>query len=692
MKKGIYILILCCFWACSKPEKTEAVVADSKVDSIQALIKIAKKAKELSLEDRKAYLIEAESTANTLTNDTLKLKGLSEVSLIYFQFKDSSNFRRSNARIADLAERAKIPEYSGYSNWDLATFLERYGVMDSAYFNYQKALTHFEQMPIDSTSSSLRARMLYGMGRMQDSYQDYLGAEINVTEAIKIFDDLEDNLRLYNSYSLMGVLAKGLGNSQKSLEAYQIAQDYLNKYDGDNKSKIIWQNRHNIASVYFNEKDYAQAKILFEEIIKNKDSSNKATYEKALGSLAYSILKLDNNVDGAEALLQEAYSVNKERDDHQDLARIHQFYAEVLAAKGDTAKAIEVAKESKAIALETFNNERSLEALKLLTNLDTAHAAAYANEYYALDALINEEERTKRNKFARISFETDQVIEANQALTEETEAWASAVSGLVVFGLTFTVIVALYINNNRLRNRQIQQASNQEIYNLLLSQQGKFEEGRQLEQKRISEELHDGILGEMLGIRLILGGLNGRTDEASIDQRAELIEKLRGVEEEVRTISHELNNSSYEKFHNFIVSLEDMIDDVEKSSGMKCSFSYDKKVPWDRLLGDIKINAYRVIQEALKNCVKHAKSKHVSITFLAIGDDLKLTIADDGVGFDVNRGRKGIGIRNIISRTKKLKGKLDIDSEKGKGTSISILIPTQFVNSNVSESKEPINA
>lgn len=692
LKKGIYILIFCCVWACSKPQKKEKVSTDPKVDSIQALIAIAKKAKELPLDERKAYLFEAEATANSLANDTLKLKGLSEVSLAYSQLKDSINFRKSNAQIAELAEKAKIPEYAGYSNWDLAIFLQSYGVLDSAFFNYQKALSHFEQMPIDSTSNSLRARMFYNMGRVQDSYQDFLGGEINVTSAIKIFDDLEDNLRLYNSYNLMGVLATGLGNSQKSLEAYEVAQEYLNKYEGKGKTKLVWQNKNNIASVYFNAEEYAKAKALFQEIIDNKDLNNESTYEKALGSLAYAILKTDNDLDKAEALLQEAYIVNRERDKPQDLARIHQFYAEVLAAKGDTAKAIEVAQESKAIAMETFNNDRSLEALKLLTNLDGANATSYANEYYALDELINEEERTKRDKFARIRLETDQVIEANQVLTEEKEVWASAVMGLITIGLTITVIASLYINNNRLRNRQQQQAANQEIYNLMLSQQGKFEEGRQLEQKRISEELHDGILGEMLGIRLILGGLNERTDEASINQRSELIEKLRGVEEEIRTISHELNNSSYEKFHNFIVSLEELIVDIEKSSGISCSFSFDKKVPWDSLQGEIKINAYRVIQEALKNCVKHAQSEHVSITFLSMGNDLKLTIADDGVGFDVNRGRRGIGIRNIVSRTKKLKGKLDIDSEKGKGTSISILIPAIYVNSNVSEPQQPINA
>ena len=250
----------------------------------------------------------------------------------------------------------------------------------------------------------------------------------------------------------------------------------------------------------------------------------------------------------------------------------------------------------------------------------------------------------------------------------------------------------IILRNNQLKFKQRQQESNQEIYNLMLSQQGKFEEGKQLEQKRISEELHDGILGEMLGIRLILSGLNEREDPASVEQRAALIEKLRELEEEIRTISHELNHASYEKFHNFIVSLEDMIDGIEKSSGITCSFNYDKKVPWDNLLGDIKINAYRIIQESLKNCVKHAKSKHVSISFQSMEDNkLKLTITDDGVGFDINKKRKGIGLKNIISRCKKIKGTLDIDSKPGKGTTIKITMPVTYVDVETSEKIDLIN-
>ncbi|NVN18418.1 hypothetical protein GUA46_08700 [Muricauda sp. HICW] len=629
-----------------------------------------------------------------MTKDTTKLEQLSQVSLAYMKLRDSLGFRKSNAELLRLSKAAGANKILGYSYWDLATFMESKGVMDSAFFHYKNALDNFEKLPPDSTSQSLKARMFYGMARVQDSYKDYLGGEINATTAIKLFDELDDNYRLYNAYNMLGVLANGMGNSAKSIESYNKAKEYLIKSNKSDKNKLLWRIQNNIASVYLNSDDYVKAKQAYLELITDKNLKEESSdiYEKALGSLAYSLLKVDNDTEQAEELLRESFHINMQTGDLYDKARLHYYYAEVLASKGDTAQAIAQANESYAIARETYNNDRSLDALKLLTKLDNTKASAYAEEYYQLNETVSEEERTKRDKFARIRLETDEIIEENQILTKEKQVWVYSAILLIIFGIGFMLMVSLYVNNNQLKFKQRQQESNQEIYNLLLSQQGKFEEGKQLEQKRISEELHDGILGEMLGIRLILSGLNERDDPASIQQRAGLIEKLQELEEEIRTISHELNHAAYKKFHNFIVSLENMIVEIEKSSGITCSFTYDPEIHWDDLLGDIKINAYRIIQESLKNCVKHAKSQHVTISFHAMDDKLRLIITDDGVGFDVNKKKKGIGLRNIVSRVKKIKGTLDIDSKRGQGTSIKILIPAKYTDVKTPEEPKLINA
>jgi len=694
LKKLSIIFSFLLFLSCSNQVNEIKTSSNPELDSIQSLIEIAKDAKELSVNERLDYLKDAETKVFEIDNDTLRLNKLSDISLAYKNLKDSSNFRRSNEMLARMSKSSKLYKTLGYSHWDMASFHKSYGVLDSALFHYKKALNSFEFLPRDSSSLSLKARILYNMGQVQDSYKDYLGAEQSTTKAIQIFEDLDDDKRLYANYNLMGIISSGMKKFDQSLMYYEKASEYLMYLDEKEKNDAIWINQNNIASTQMKMERLSLAKASFENLLadKNLETNNPKMYAKALISFAYILFKKDKEYERAKDLLKKGIEITEAQNDITDLARPYQFYAEILAEQGDSINAIEYAKTSYTTAKETYNNDRSLNVLKVLTNLDTKNAAKYANEYYSLSESIQIEENTKRDKFARIRLETDQVIEENQVLTEEKQMWAGAVFGLVVFGFAFISIVILYINNNRLKFKQKQQESNQEIYNLMLSQQGKFEEGKQLEQKRISEELHDGILGEMLGIRLILSGLNEREDMASVAQRADLIEKLRGVEEEIRTISHELNSAAYKKFHNFIVSLEDMIGDIEQSSGITCSFTYDSEVSWDNLLGDIKINAYRIVQEALKNCIKHAESQRVTINFQPVGDNLQLTIADDGVGFDVNKGRKGIGLKNIISRTKKVKGTVDIDSKKGTGTTITVTIPARFIELNVMEQTQTANA
>ncbi len=690
MKSWALILLVFIFFGCYEQSPENDSIQDTTADAVRKWIKMAKDSTQLPLEKRTQFLENAKKEAFTSTNDSITLEQLSSISLAYKSLKDSLGFRETNKQVMIMSQETDMFTPLGYSHWDLASFFKSYGALDSAFYHYKKALNSFEQLPKSSSSSSLRGRILYSMGQIQDSYKDYLGAEISATTALRIFDELGDTERIYNCYNLLGILSSGMGDSEKSLEYYQKAGTYLDKLDSPETEELVWQNQNNISNALLRNEDYYSAKVSFKKLLGNKSLEDKDSelYVLALTSLAYAIFKDERNFAECERLLKESIIANDKYDHVEHQARTKQYYAELLAAKGDTANALQYAKESRTVALETHNNDRLLEVLQLLTQLDKANAANYANAYYELNEVIKEEERTKRDKFARIRLDTDKIKEENVLLSRERQLWAGAVLGLVVLGLTTTVIVLQYINNNRLKFKQKQQESNQEIYNLMLSQQGKFEEGRQLEQKRISEELHDGILGEMLGIRLLLSGLNERGDSASVEQRAAFIEKLREVEEDIRTISHELNHASYEKFHNFIVSLEELVSSIQKSSGISCSFTYDKKVHWDNLLGDIKINAYRIVQETLKNCVKHAKCKNIAISFGSTDDKLKLTIKDDGVGFDTNKGKRGIGLRNIISRVKKINGVFDIQSIKGKGTTISVSIPTKYIESE--QTKDPI--
>ena len=77
----------------------------------------------------------------------------------------------------------------------------------------------------------------------------------------------------------------------------------------------------------------------------------------------------------------------------------------------------------------------------------------------------------------------------------------------------------------------------------------------------------------------------------------------------------------------------------------------------------------------MQNIYKHANAKHVKINFNLEDEFIKLEITDNGFGFDVNKAKKGIGLKNIRSRAKELKGELIINSIKEQGTTVLISVP-----------------
>jgi signal transduction histidine kinase len=85
---------------------------------------------------------------------------------------------------------------------------------------------------------------------------------------------------------------------------------------------------------------------------------------------------------------------------------------------------------------------------------------------------------------------------------------------------------------------------------------------------------------------------------------------------------------------------------------------------------------YRVVQEALTNCARHAKAKHVNVLLHAQNGRTTVEIKDDGVGFNPRTRSAGLGLLGIGERVEALDGKLAINSQPGKGTMIRIEIPS----------------
>ncbi|PTT02567.1 sensor histidine kinase, partial [Flavobacterium sp. HMWF030] len=102
---------------------------------------------------------------------------------------------------------------------------------------------------------------------------------------------------------------------------------------------------------------------------------------------------------------------------------------------------------------------------------------------------------------------------------------------------------------------------------------------------------------------------------------------------------------------------------------------FDPHIKWELVNNTVKINLYRIVQEALQNCNKYANANIIRVEFKSEIDYLFLSIFDDGLGFNVKRTKSGIGIQNIQYRAAECKGNATIKSAKGEGTLLIIKVP-----------------
>jgi signal transduction histidine kinase len=84
---------------------------------------------------------------------------------------------------------------------------------------------------------------------------------------------------------------------------------------------------------------------------------------------------------------------------------------------------------------------------------------------------------------------------------------------------------------------------------------------------------------------------------------------------------------------------------------------------------------YRVVQEAMTNCVRHAQAKNIQIGVTADAGQLRVSVSDDGVGLDPAHRREGLGLRGIDERVKELEGTMTISRQPRRGTTLAVRLP-----------------
>jgi two-component system NarL family sensor kinase len=203
--------------------------------------------------------------------------------------------------------------------------------------------------------------------------------------------------------------------------------------------------------------------------------------------------------------------------------------------------------------------------------------------------------------------------------------------------------------------------------------------------KTIGQELHDNI-GQMLSVvKLSLAVLPVAKEHDAYEPIQNSRQILNKAMTDLADLTKSLHTDRIAQI-GLADSIQFELESLRRSGLVEIEFFISG--PEQHLDEQKSIFLFRIFQENMNNILKHAKANKVTVTLQYSDDEFLMQIADDGVGFDIQSKKNstlstaGVGLKSIFNRAKLIGAVLDMQSEPGKGTTVTIRLPLAAAVSN----------
>lgn len=204
-------------------------------------------------------------------------------------------------------------------------------------------------------------------------------------------------------------------------------------------------------------------------------------------------------------------------------------------------------------------------------------------------------------------------------------------------------------------------------------------ERQEQERQRIARELHDTTVQSLTAMIHKLEFCQQIADSDIIRAKIEmqiLINTIRETVDGMREIIYDLRPMSFDDI-GFEETLQRAVEKLQKNTDTKISFVIKGDIC--KLVSAYELTILRIIQEAVNNCKKHSQAEKIDVAIVYEENQIIIDIHDDGIGFDVedkqSNNCSSYGLSMMKERVYLLNGQIDINSEKGIGTTIKVVLP-----------------
>jgi len=282
----------------------------------------------------------------------------------------------------------------------------------------------------------------------------------------------------------------------------------------------------------------------------------------------------------------------------------------------------------------------------------------------------------RRNAVMAIAEEIEQLNDSNLAVqrSEVAERHAALANDLdrlrwqtVLLGMAVALVVVFRLRFLEHRSDEAEQQMRE------LSQQ--IVDTQEEERRNLSRELHDHVAQVLTGLRMELGRLERMTAPLT-PQAGPAIAGCKALVDDmfrtVRNLSLGLRPSMLDDF-GLQAALEWQVRDFTGRSSIKVDLKMEGDC--DALPDKHRTCVFRVVQEAMTNCARHAEASAIEVVVKALEGQLHVSVTDDGIGLDPERRREGLGLRGMEERVRELGGTVTIARLPKRGTKLAIRVP-----------------
>lgn len=199
---------------------------------------------------------------------------------------------------------------------------------------------------------------------------------------------------------------------------------------------------------------------------------------------------------------------------------------------------------------------------------------------------------------------------------------------------------------------------------------------RKNERWRIARDIHDDLGQNLLALKMDISMLQTASAALHPSLQAKLALISGNVDTSVRSLRSIINDLRPIVLDAGLrIAIDRLLDEFMRSNNVACELSAGAAVFNDSGSKDIDTIVFRIIQETLSNIARHARARSVAITLDIESTSLVMTVSDDGIGMPAGPRSLGRGLRGIEDRITAAGGTLRIDSQAGRGTTLSLSIP-----------------